>query len=128
MSTDATTPGAVPLDEAVRPGASAPRPRAWALPISPLFGGGDYLRSAPSLVNDGSPFKWEPLYDQATLDAAVAAVREDYDTLFREYHHACAEASNLKRLLEELRDCGAVDNWLRVGDDLKARIEALLKA
>lgn len=48
------------------------KPRAWAARTA----SGDYLRSAPSLPNNGDvPLVWEPLYDQAALDATVAAER-----------------------------------------------------
>ena len=54
------------------------RPRAWAKPTA----GGDYLRSEPAMADtpeaeDGlTRCGWEPLYDKASLDAAVAAERE----------------------------------------------------
>lgn len=37
-----------------------------------------------------------------------------------------AEIERLRTLLQELHDCGAVENWLRVSDDLKVRVEAAL--
>ena len=61
-----TTQAAVgaPLERGVRP-------RAWALAIHPRFGGGDYVTSRPT--EEGLPY--EPLYDQAAIDAAVFAER-----------------------------------------------------
>jgi hypothetical protein len=65
---ESTQAVAVPVEPSVRP-------RAWALAAA--GGDYDYLRSVPSLPNNGDPpMNWEPLYDQATLDAAVAAERE----------------------------------------------------
>lgn len=58
------------------------RPRAWALPIAERFGGGDYLRTLrPTTANEGSDLPWEPLYDKAALDAAVAEERRKWRAL-----------------------------------------------
>ncbi len=54
---------------------------------------------------------WMPLYDQAALDAAMAAERERWHALLRELH-----------------ECGAITNWLRVSEDLRQRVEDAMKA
>lgn len=62
--TPKATAGGSPLDGGVRP-------RAWALAIHQRFGGGDYVCRTPT--ENGLPY--EPLYDQAAIDAAVAKER-----------------------------------------------------
>ena len=75
------------------------RPRAWAARVPGLGGpgdGGDYLRSSPSLPSDGAPpLVWEPLYDQAALDAAVAAERERCAKVCEAVHADTAECPEL---------------------------------
>ena len=56
------------------------RPRAWALPIPAMAGGGDYLRSSPTVDRQG---EWHPLYGQDGIAAAVAAERERCGSLAR---------------------------------------------
>jgi len=53
----------------------AMKPRAWALPIADMAGGGDYVRSVPADFNypNGDPMPWEPLFDMATVLAALSS-------------------------------------------------------
>lgn len=93
------------------------KPRAWALPILQIHGGGDYLRSVPAdmAYPNGDPMPWEPLYDKATLKAAVLAERE-----------ACAQMVDvpLDKEAWEIHGGKATMDVLRVlAKDIRARTQ-----
>lgn len=54
----------------------------------------------------------------------------------RNYGELCRRAATNQQpgsadavtLLRELRDCGAISNWLRVSDDLRKRVDAAIDA
>lgn len=60
---------------------ATPVARAWALAIHPRFGGGDFVTTRPT--EEGLPY--EPLYDQAAINAAVAAERERCIEVCKQY-------------------------------------------
>lgn len=96
---------AAPVDQPVRP-------RAWALPIPAMAGGGDLLRAKPTTDR---PEAWEPLYDQAALDAAVAAERERYAKLQQVWEDTRTQRDELLAHLTRKEPLPAwAAEWIRV--------------
>lgn len=62
------------------------RPRAWIGPVWQLMNDSIYEAWAKKYPDDARHYA--PLYDQATLDAAVAAERERWTLLLAEKWHA----------------------------------------
>ncbi len=64
------------------------------------------------------------------LERELAEARADKDAWMHEFHATIAEQqaqlAEARGLLLELDEAGAVSNWLRVTDDLRARVRAFL--